>query len=83
MQKEITLKQYNKLMSRIIDDKLEVHEKLIKLLEEASKYVIKEPKQTGKVKSRKVQDKRLDKPRTVKEDSSIHKTKIKLRCCYD
>ena len=54
MQKEITLKQYNKLMSRIIDDKLEVHEKLIKLLGEASKYVIKDKYgNKAKTKSRK------------------------------
>ena len=51
--REITSRQYNKIMDKIIklNDKLEINEQLIKMLEEASKYVIK-AKQTRKVKSR-------------------------------
>jgi len=46
MQKEVTLKQYNKLMDKLIklEDKVSVQDKLIMLLEEAAKYIIVEKK---------------------------------------
>lgn len=43
-QKPITLKEYNKLMDKIIKLKLPVEETLIMMLEEAGKYKIKEGK---------------------------------------
>ena len=41
---EITMKEYNKQMDKIIAKKLPVHEALIAMVEEASKYTIIETK---------------------------------------
>jgi len=48
MKKTITIEQYNKLMDKIVISKLTVQDKLIKMLEEATKYEIKREKRVGK-----------------------------------
>jgi len=52
MKQKITFQEYNKKMDKIIDKKLPIHELLIAMLEEASKYTIiekKHEKHTSKI----------------------------------